>query len=70
MRPKNMPERRNARRKAALSRLGSRRTDTPERRAALDVETLALHGRVVPSVREIRTKKYRGAERRPAAIAL
>lgn len=67
MRPKDFPEHKNARRKAALARLGRRQPKpslTPEQRAEylrrLDEEILALHSRIVPSALLAVTRKVGG----------
>ena len=67
MRPRDFPERKNLRRRAALSRIGSRNPNvllTAAERAEyllrLGQETLALHERIVPSAFGIRSRKIDG----------
>lgn len=53
MKVKNMPERRNARRKSALKRaLSANRLK----------EAQNLYEKIAPSMRDVRTKKQRGAK--------
>lgn len=67
MRPANFPDRKNQRRKAALSRIGRRvpkPTLTEAERAdymrRLDAETIALHERIVPNASLVVTRKVGG----------
>lgn len=67
MRPRDFPERKNQRRKAALARIGSRKPKpdlTAEQRTEymrrLDQETLALHERIIPTAFHVVTRKFGG----------
>jgi hypothetical protein len=80
MRPRDFPERKNRRRKAALARLGSRSASgAPDERAEymrlLEQETVALYERIVPSAFHVVTRKIGGNDvlnrprRQPKAMA-
>lgn len=56
----NAPEAKNQRRQRALLNL-QRRTSTPKR----EQEAEALRGRIVASMRDVRTKKNRSGRARP-----
>jgi len=66
MKPKNMPERKNARRKAALSRLYCQYGDAHDK---VGGEGDVLRERCVPSARDVRSKKFGGRVARQAAWA-
>jgi len=68
MKPSNFPERKNQRRKDALARLANSTTQPP-RPYSPDKEALALHGAIVKSARDVRTKKHGTKHARQAAWA-
>lgn len=60
MRPRDFPERKNRRRKAALARIDRRRPKNAAAQRALNEETLALYERIVPSAFAVVTRKVGG----------
>ena len=66
MKPSNFPERKNARRKAALARLYCQYGNAHD---ALGGEGDILSARCVPSARHVQTKKFGGRIARQSAWA-
>jgi len=67
MKPANFPERKNARRKAALAALPS--CGDPHREQLIKVERSALLASIVPNARGVQTKKFGGRIARQSAWA-